>query len=69
MLFVIDSSESERLNITKDIIQDLLKEPLLKKRNTPIVFILNKQDKVNALEKEVLIEALGLDSMKKSMRK
>lgn len=59
VIYVIDSTDTQRLGIVKDNIEEFIRHPLL--RHKPIVFLANKQDHPEALKKEEIKRILGLD--------
>ena len=60
VVYVIDSTDKERLTVVKQTIHEFLKHPLLRKK--PVVFLANKQDLPNALAKDQLKRLLALDA-------
>lgn len=58
LIFVIDSSDTDRLDLAHDTLQELLQDPLLV--NAPIMILANKQDLPYALSPGALADKLGL---------
>ena len=51
IMFVIDASDQDRLNIVKDVLDEMTKHPSIKDRaGLPFILMLNKMDKGNACE-------------------
>lgn len=62
VIYVVDSSDSERLNISKDELMAMLNEEELKK--AALLVFANKQDLPGALTEAEVSNALGLDTLK-----
>jgi len=58
IIFVVDSADTERLNIAKKELQGMLQEEELK--DTILLVFANKQDQPGALKAPQISEALGL---------
>ncbi|XP_076005218.1 ADP-ribosylation factor-like protein 13A [Genypterus blacodes] len=61
IIFVLDSSDRQRLKEVKEVLADLLKQPRV--AGKPILVLANKQDKMNALLGSELIEILSLEKL------
>uniref|UniRef100_H3DHH5 ADP-ribosylation factor-like 13A n=1 Tax=Tetraodon nigroviridis TaxID=99883 RepID=H3DHH5_TETNG len=61
IIFVLDSSDKQRIMEVKEILVDLLKEPRVSGK--PLLVLANKQDKMNALLGNELIEILSLEKL------
>ncbi|XP_008324665.1 ADP-ribosylation factor-like protein 13A isoform X2 [Cynoglossus semilaevis] len=61
VIFVVDSSDRQRIREVREVLADLLKEPLV--AGKPLLVLANKQDKVNALPGSELIELLSLEKL------
>uniref|UniRef100_A0A3B5ME05 ADP-ribosylation factor-like 13A n=1 Tax=Xiphophorus couchianus TaxID=32473 RepID=A0A3B5ME05_9TELE len=61
VIFVVDSSDRQRMKEARDILADLLKQPRV--AGKPILVLANKQDKMNALLGSELIEILSLEKL------
>ncbi|XP_023258644.1 ADP-ribosylation factor-like protein 13A isoform X2 [Seriola lalandi dorsalis] len=61
IIFVVDSSDRQRIREVKDVLADLLKQPRV--AGKPILVLANKQDKMNALLGSELIEILSLEKL------
>lgn len=61
LVFVVDSSDDERLTETTDVFKQLLAEPLLSK--VPILVFANKQDKTTALQPNEIAEKMELSAI------
>jgi ADP-ribosylation factor-like protein 1 len=63
VIYVVDSSDHERLGISKDELMAMLNEDELK--DAAFLVFANKQDLPDALTEAQVSEALGLDALKK----
>ncbi|XP_071392528.1 ADP-ribosylation factor-like protein 13A [Centroberyx affinis] len=61
IIFVVDSSDRQRIKEVKELLADLLKQPRV--AGKPILVLANKQDKMNALLGSELIELLSLEKL------
>ncbi|XP_047441470.1 ADP-ribosylation factor-like protein 13A [Mugil cephalus] len=61
IIFVVDSSDRQRIKEVKEVLTDLLKQPRV--AGKPILVLANKQDKMNALLGGELIEILSLEKL------
>ncbi|XP_056295412.1 ADP-ribosylation factor-like protein 13A [Pseudoliparis swirei] len=61
IIFVVDSSDRQRIKEVKEVLADLLKQPRV--AGKPILVLANKQDKMNALLGSELIEILLLEQL------
>ncbi|KAM7389240.1 hypothetical protein PAMP_023230 [Pampus punctatissimus] len=61
IIFVVDSSDRQRIKEVKEVLADLLKQPRV--AGKPILVLANKQDKMNALLGSELIEILSLERL------
>lgn len=61
MIFVVDSSDINRLDEAKEVLQELLSHEKISKK--PVLVLANKQDNENALDEVDLIEKLDLESI------
>ncbi|XP_066571142.1 ADP-ribosylation factor-like protein 13A isoform X2 [Amia ocellicauda] len=61
IIFVVDSSDTQRIRESRDLLMDLLKHS--KVAGKPLLVLANKQDKMNALLGSDLIEALSLEKL------
>ncbi|XP_068448403.1 ADP-ribosylation factor-like protein 13A [Clinocottus analis] len=61
IIFVVDSSDRQRIKEVKEVLSDLLKQPRV--AGKPILVLANKQDKINALLGSELIEILLLEKL------
>ncbi|XP_041800470.1 ADP-ribosylation factor-like protein 13A [Chelmon rostratus] len=61
IIFVVDSSDRQRIKEVKEVLVDLLKHPRV--AGKPILVLANKQDKMNALLGSELIEILSLEKL------
>ncbi|XP_051505729.1 ADP-ribosylation factor-like protein 13A isoform X2 [Myxocyprinus asiaticus] len=61
IIFVMDSSDRQRLKEVKEALVDLLKHP--RAAGKPLLVLANKQDKMNALLGNELIEILALEKL------
>uniref|UniRef100_A0A8P4GBD3 ADP-ribosylation factor-like 13A n=1 Tax=Dicentrarchus labrax TaxID=13489 RepID=A0A8P4GBD3_DICLA len=61
IIFVVDSSDRQRIKEVKEVLADLLKQPRV--AGKPILVLANKQDKMNALLGSELIEILLLEKL------
>ncbi|XP_032410221.1 ADP-ribosylation factor-like protein 13A isoform X2 [Xiphophorus hellerii] len=61
VIFVVDSSDRQRMKEARDVLADLLKQPRV--AGKPILVLANKQDKMNALLGSELIEILSLEKL------
>jgi ADP-ribosylation factor protein 1 len=62
LIFVVDSSDYNRLEEARDVLLDILNNDIL--NGIPILVYANKQDQTNALEPVVIAEKLGLITIK-----
>ncbi|XP_054454091.1 ADP-ribosylation factor-like protein 13A [Anoplopoma fimbria] len=61
IIFVVDSGDRQRIKEVKEVLADLLKQPRV--AGKPILVLANKQDKMNALLGNELIEILLLEKL------
>ncbi|KAG8003914.1 ADP-ribosylation factor-like protein 13B [Nibea albiflora] len=61
IIFVVDSSDRQRIKEVKEVLGDLLKQSRV--AGKPILVLANKQDKMNALLGSELIEILSLEKL------
>ncbi|CAL8263252.1 unnamed protein product [Lota lota] len=61
IIFVVDSSDRQRIKEVKEVLSDMLKQPRV--AGKPILVLANKQDKMNALLGSELIEILSLEKL------
>ncbi|KAM7417394.1 hypothetical protein PAMA_017176 [Pampus argenteus] len=61
IIFVVDSSDRQRIKEVKEVLADLLKQQRV--AGKPILVLANKQDKMNALLGSELIEILSLERL------
>ncbi|KAM9795433.1 ADP-ribosylation factor-like protein 13A [Neosynchiropus ocellatus] len=61
IIFVVDSSDRQRIREVKEALSDLLRQPRV--AGKPILVLANKQDKMNALWESELIEMLSLEKL------
>ncbi|KAM8847731.1 ADP-ribosylation factor-like protein 13A [Synchiropus picturatus] len=61
IIFVVDSSDRQRIKEVKEALSDLLRQPRV--AGKPILVLANKQDKMNALLESELIEMLSLEKL------
>ncbi|TRY56894.1 hypothetical protein DNTS_031020 [Danionella cerebrum] len=61
VIFVLDSSDRQRMKEVKEVLVDLLKHPRI--AGKPLLVLANKQDKMNALLGNELIEILSLERL------
>ncbi|XP_026137191.1 ADP-ribosylation factor-like protein 13B [Carassius auratus] len=61
IIFVVDSSDRQRMKEVKEALVDLLKHPRV--AGKPLLVLANKQDKINALLGNELIEVLSLERL------
>ncbi|XP_062281867.1 ADP-ribosylation factor-like protein 13A [Scomber scombrus] len=61
IIFVVDSSDRQRMRDVKEVLTDLLKQSRV--AGKPILVLANKQDKMNALLGSELIEILSLERL------
>ncbi|XP_043113539.1 ADP-ribosylation factor-like protein 13A isoform X3 [Puntigrus tetrazona] len=61
IIFVVDSSDRQRMKEVKEALGDLLKHPRVAAK--PLLVLANKQDKINALLGNELIEILSLERL------
>ncbi len=66
IIFVVDSSNVERLQEAKDELQHMLSND--EAQNVPVLVFANKQDMPKALKQEAIIEHLGVGDVLKSGR-
>ena len=62
LIFVLDSNDYGRFNEAKDELMTILEEDELK--NAALLIFANKQDLQDALDKEMITEKLGLNTLK-----
>ncbi|RNA03708.1 ADP-ribosylation factor-like [Brachionus plicatilis] len=67
LFFVIDSSDTERINEAADELHGILEHDSM--RGVPVVIIANKQDLPNAMNCSDLIQRLGLEKLSTSQNK
>ncbi|CAF3439638.1 unnamed protein product [Rotaria sp. Silwood1] len=60
-VYVLDSSEENRLGENRDVLKKLLKEEKVKGK--PILILANKQDKPDALDKNAIVEDLKIERL------
>ncbi|XP_076851225.1 ADP-ribosylation factor-like protein 13A [Brachyhypopomus gauderio] len=60
-IFVVDSSDRQRMKEVKDLLRDMLRHPSV--AGKPLLVLANKQDKMNALLGSELIEVLSLEKL------
>jgi GTPase SAR1 family protein len=58
LIFVLDSSDTDRLDLARDTLQTLLTDPLL--TSAPVLILANKQDLPHSLPPGVIADKLGL---------
>ncbi|XP_069111811.1 uncharacterized protein [Argopecten irradians] len=58
MVFVVDSSDRDRLSEARDVLQALLRHKELE--HVPVVVLANKRDKSDVMTERALLEGLGL---------
>lgn len=61
IIFVVDSSDRQRMKEVREVLADLLKQPRV--AGKPILVLANKQDKMNSLVGSELIEILSLEKL------
>ncbi|CAJ1058863.1 ADP-ribosylation factor-like protein 13A [Xyrichtys novacula] len=61
IIFVVDSSDRQRIKEVKEVLAELLKQPRV--AGKPLLVLANKQDKMNALLGSELIEILSLENL------
>ncbi|KAM6953155.1 ADP-ribosylation factor-like protein 13A [Aplochiton taeniatus] len=61
VIFVVDSSDRQRIKEVKELLADLLRQPRV--AGKPLLVLANKQDKMNALLGSELIEILSLEKL------
>mmetsp|Transcript_59084 Transcript_59084/g.93547 ORF Transcript_59084/g.93547 Transcript_59084/m.93547 type:complete len:213 (-) Transcript_59084:99-737(-) len=61
LIFVVDSSDRERLKVVKDEVEKMLQREELAK--AVLLFLANKQDLANAMSVEEIIEKLDLEKL------
>ncbi|XP_042349705.1 ADP-ribosylation factor-like protein 13A [Plectropomus leopardus] len=61
IIFVVDSCDRQRIKEVKEVLADLLKQPRV--AGKPLLVLANKQDKMNALLGNELIEILSLEKL------
>uniref|UniRef100_A0A8D3AR41 ADP-ribosylation factor-like 13A n=1 Tax=Scophthalmus maximus TaxID=52904 RepID=A0A8D3AR41_SCOMX len=61
VIFVVDSSDRQRIKEVKEVLSDLLKQPRV--AGKPTLVLANKQDKMNALLGSELVEILSLEKL------
>ncbi|XP_030622164.1 ADP-ribosylation factor-like protein 13A [Chanos chanos] len=61
IIFVVDSSDRQRVKEVKELLTDILKNPRV--AGKPLLVLANKQDKMNALLGSELIEMLSLEKL------
>lgn len=57
VIFVIDSTDFNRVGIAKKLIKEMMADPLIKDKK-PVIFAFNKQDEEEVIEKDELVEEL-----------
>ena len=50
--FVIDTTDRERAKYVKSSIEDLFKDEIVRKKKMPIIFMFNKCDEPESVEKD-----------------
>ena len=63
-MFVVDSSDTERIPIVAEILEIMARHPNLLHRKIPFQIVANKQDIANVLQDTELHDALGIDKLK-----
>ncbi|XP_041654088.1 ADP-ribosylation factor-like protein 13A [Cheilinus undulatus] len=61
IVFVVDSSDRQRIKEVKEVLAELLKQPRV--AGKPLLVLANKQDKMNAFLGSELIEILSLENL------
>ncbi|CAM4421561.1 unnamed protein product [Eretmochelys imbricata] len=61
IIFVVDSSDTERMEETKEIVTEVLRHPRISGK--PILVLANKQDREGALAEADVIECLSLEKL------
>ena len=61
LIFVIDSSDKERLSIVKEELMKIMIEPGLEK--VPVLIMCNKQDLEDAASEDEILKSIGAGSM------
>ncbi|KAJ0049799.1 hypothetical protein NL108_003568, partial [Boleophthalmus pectinirostris] len=61
VIFVVDSSDRQRMKEVKEVLEELLKHPRV--AGKPLLVLANKQDKMSALLGSELIEILSLEKL------
>uniref|UniRef100_A0A8C9RGT8 ADP-ribosylation factor-like 13A n=1 Tax=Scleropages formosus TaxID=113540 RepID=A0A8C9RGT8_SCLFO len=61
IIFVVDSSDEQRLPEAKELLVDMLKQPRVARK--PLLVLANKQDRMDALLISELIEGLSLEKL------
>ncbi|KAL4648320.1 ADP-ribosylation factor-like protein 13B [Arapaima gigas] len=61
IIFVVDSSDEQRLPEAKELLVDMLKQPRVARK--PLLVLANKQDRMDALLVSELIEGLSLETL------
>ncbi|KAK7922503.1 hypothetical protein WMY93_009405 [Mugilogobius chulae] len=61
VIFVVDSSDRQRMKEVKEVLEELLKHPRV--AGKPLLVLANKQDKMNALLGSELIEIFSLEKL------
>jgi signal recognition particle receptor subunit beta len=65
IFFVVDSADKERLSIVQEVLMELVKNPVLRTREIPLIILANKQDLTpNAIEEDDLKRIVQLDTLK-----
>jgi ADP-ribosylation factor-like protein 1 len=62
LIYVIDSSDYDRLGLARDVLNALMQEEEL--RTCPVMVLANKQDVHGAMSEVQILECLGLKSVK-----
>lgn len=61
LIYVVDSSETERMDECRKVLQDLLENP--KVSGKPVLLLANKQDKPGAMDEVDICEGLNLEEL------
>ncbi|XP_034758495.2 ADP-ribosylation factor-like protein 13B isoform X2 [Acipenser ruthenus] len=61
IVFVVDSSDTQRIKEARDLLTDMLRHPKVSRK--PLLVLANKQDKASALLESELIEVLSLERL------
>ncbi|KAL4512765.1 hypothetical protein ABPG72_017450 [Tetrahymena utriculariae] len=67
IIFVIDSTDSQRVTVLKKIIKDVLTDRSIKDKK-PILFAFNKQDEEDIMEKENFVQVLEINNFKRTQK-